>query len=356
MAKLKKSHIRIGLIGMPMSGKTHMISMLPNIFWRYKAIKLRPADDAETKQHIDQANINIIDENQLLVQTRLGNFNYYHFNFVNDQGGLLTKGFNFDMEIVDFSGEHLKKYARSWYEKWLQFCNVLIFLVDGVGLSQGTKLPKKELQQNVRLFKHLQNHIVQPLSAQHSNRNRVLVAFCLTKMDLLGRVTPQPMPNAEELMRKHMLAIHEDVEKIRAEEKSWADIRWYPISSLGYVWDQEQYKRVRNDKGQMVRVSQQVDLADGGSTIRVHSPERIRPENLDRLFLDIAKHAGKYKLSFSDTPPDLSKPFNRANHFKVEEHSKVPKRQVKPPVRKSQPIPTKPPPTKSYFDNDAGQK
>lgn len=305
----KENIIRVGLIGSIVSGKSHFIATLARAFWRKRHIKISPMDDA-TRNRIDEINKTIISDKTVLDPTMSGAHDFFRMNFQNDTG----KGrhsFNYQVQILDISGEAFVHYPSFIFEKWLKFCNVIIFMIDGQKLLKKQQVEAETNRDEIFLFEKLKMEIIDRLAIIHRTKNRVLIPFCLTKCDLFAEER-MPKPDAKRLVRTRFYELFDRVETVERQERQWAMVKWYGISSLGYVWDQNRPIKMESHPKMLLP---QLEKVPGQVQGKLRKPQDIRPENIDRLFTDIANHAQRHKIEHDIDPPKLDTQEKIIKHF-----------------------------------------
>lgn len=284
--------IRIGLIGLSSSGKTHMVAMLSDIFWDVDgSAKTRlEFQDRETARLFEHAKRRMVVDGKFIHATPPHQNSLYRMIYENS-GQLLGLGsFRHFLEILDVAGEQFLEGDETIYTDWLTKCNALIVLIDGYILKKAEMKEKKyrrkdkEIRQQIFLFDKLVNLIKLYLYPEHKRKHKIYLALCVSKYDFFEA---DPLPQPEDLVRERLHSVYKIMEDLRNEEKDWIRSAWYGFSSIGFVWDDTGSHYVDWDGNPVAegnRVSQH--YIENGEEV-LYDPAIIRPEGIKAIFEDI---------------------------------------------------------------------
>lgn len=287
--------IRIGVIGLQSSGKSHMIAMLSDIYWdvdQDEKVVLSFRDPATAKL-IERAKRTLLIDGEFIAPNQLGQSYLYRMSFEKRGQILKLGGFQHTLDIMDVAGEAFLAEDEKIYRDWLTKCNVLVVLIDGKVLQEktvkGSRRKNPLRNEQMYLFTRLSNLIRVYLRPAHKGKHKIFVAFCVSKYDLFE--SPE-MPLAEDLVRERLAPVYNIVEGLRQQEKDWVLSRWYGISSIGFVWDETGSHYVDYDDNHVEVGKRCTQYYVENGKPEIFDPTIIRPEGLRDVLEDIRKFIG----------------------------------------------------------------
>lgn len=280
-------YIRVGLIGLPASGKTHFVATLNKAFWGLgqdtQIIPLNDATIALFRRANEFLRINTIP----LPPSQSGTHELYSVLLKRAPAFGKMGGFEHKMDILDVDGEQIKHHT-SVYADWFVHCNALVFLIDGAQLLE-SDLGRRDnfhRREHIVLLEHVKNLLMLRLRNTHKGKRKIFLAFCVTKYDLFEAEQIDP----ESLVKQRLAPIYELVDQISELERSWIEVRWYGLSALGYVWDDRGHAYV-DMEGREVQPGKRVSqLYRENDQERLHETIFLRPEGLVELIEDMREH------------------------------------------------------------------
>ena len=242
--------IRIGLVGLRKSGKTHFVAMLKDAYLYSQDNVTVTAADKQTAYLFHKAREPMLMSRDFLPASPPNRSDLYRVNL--EKHGI--RSYTQHLEILDVAGELFLRGDEQIYSKWLTSCNAILVLIDGQQLAKDIDPNDQETAAHLLLFRRVLELVELYLEPVHKNKRKIFIGACVSKYDLFER---PDTPGPSDLVRSTLASIHNVIESMKKHKSGWASIGWYGFSSIGFLWNTEVTHYVGED-GNEVREGQRL--------------------------------------------------------------------------------------------------